>query len=163
MEDDLTYFTGGDIPHYAFGAGIGRYNLLPSSDRRLEVFGGAAYGKTLESPNPHYLQGFLQVNIGKRRRYLETGWAFRSAYSVFHGMDSFWSEKKNEYIIKNHQVFHLEPMFVVRVGGQHVKWFARIGTNLTFPLSSNSFINANGPYDRGYTILHFSTGVSYRF
>ena len=128
--NELTIFTDGDIPHYAFEAGIGRYNLITSSERRLEVFAGAAYGKSpynfTDYPNLRYLQGFLQINTGNRRKYLETGWAFRSAYSVFQKTYFERTDNWNEYTLahKNHPIFHLEPMFVVRVGGQHVKWFA---------------------------------------
>jgi len=159
----MTYFDG-DTPHYAFEAGIGRYNLLLTSTRRLEIFAGAGYGSSnynfTKYPHQRYFQGFVQANIGKRYQYADIGWSLRTAYSDF--LEIFI-----EHI--NYQVFHIEPLFVVRVGGQYMKWFFRCGINLAFPLSSNSNIHLPSLSrshlfsDTGYTIFHFSTGMSFRF
>ena len=168
--NELTIFTDGDVPHSSFEVGIGRYNLLPSSESRLEVFLGTGYGKSYsffsKDDRQNYMQGFAQINTGKRFKHAEIGWSMRMAFSGFQYQDGYYkaSTYPSEYIIEHgkYQTFHLEPLFVIRVGGQHVKWFARTGLNLAFPLSSNSLIQTRGT-DPGYTILHLSTGISYRF
>ena len=164
--NELTFFLDGDVPHYSFEAGLGRYNLLPSSKRRLEVFAGAGYGMAFDHFNKdykqNYIQGFVQINTGKRYKAVDVGWSLRTAYADFQNKNGYY--KNNEYITdyQNCQAFHFEPLFVVRIGGQHLKWFSRAGFNLAFPLSSNSFIETFG-VNRGYTMFHISTGMSYRF
>ena len=169
--DELTLFLEGDIPHYSFEVGVGKYNLLPSSKRRLELFAGAGYGMSsynfTKYPNQNYKQCFIQVNTGKRYNYLEVGWSLRSAFSGFH--HQYGVSDKDKYGIEHekYHAIHLEPLFVIRVGGQRVRWFARTGFNLAFPLSSNSLIETfvinKGYVNKGYTMFHFSTGISYRF
>jgi len=172
---ELTFFLEGDTPHYSFETGIGRYNMLPSSERKLELFAGVGYGKASfgfnlsEFPNQKYRQGFIQVNTGKRYKYVDAGWSLRSAFSGFHNQYG-WSDKYNHAIMnEKYKAIHLEPLFVIRVGGQRVKWFYRTGFNLAFPLSSNSVMKPlkieRNIFNivEGYTLLHFSTGISYRF
>jgi hypothetical protein len=163
---EWTFYWKGDVPHYSFEAGIGRYNLLPSSERKLELFAGAGYGMSAHNftkyPNQNYKQGFIQLNTGKRYNYVEVGWSLRSQFSRFDNQHFVWYDN-HEYGLEHekYNAIHLEPMFVIRVGGQRVKWFYRCGINLAFPLSSNSIMKTC-KIEGGYTLLHFSTGISYR-
>ena len=151
---------GAPAPYHAFELGIGRYNLLPYSTRLLEVFFGAGYGMGYYENNikQNFLQGFAQLNTGKKFKHVEIGWSLRTAFSGFHSQVR-WSD-----IIEHerYKTIHLEPQFLIRVGGKRIKWFYRTGLNLAFPLSSNSMMKTID-YDPGYTMLHFSTGISYRF
>jgi hypothetical protein len=151
---------GFPVKFHAFEFGIGRYNILPYSNRLLEVFVGAGYGMGYNSTitKQNFLQGFAQLNIGKKLNHVEIGWSLRTAFSGFH------SQVKMSDMIEHerYQAIHLEPQFLIRVGGQRVRWFYRSGLNLAFPLSSNSMMKAID-IDPGHTILHFSTGISYRF
>lgn len=155
-------FLDGDVPHYSCEAGFGRYNLLPLSERRLEVFAGAGYGMSYsyfsEGNKGNYMQGFVQINTGKRYEHAEIGWALRAAYVGFQYQYEYHKSQfengirqPDKLIIEhgNIQTFHLEPLFVIRTGGR-VKWFARTGLNLAFPFFDD-------------TIFHFSTGLSCRF
>ena len=174
--NELTIFREGNVQHYSFETGIGRYNLLPPSNRRLEVFAGAGYGlkKSFWNNNneQNYFQGFVQANIGKKYKHSEIGWSLRTAYSGFQYQHGYYKSQFDENGIyqgsqlilehESYQTFHLEPLFVIRVGGQQLRWFARAGFNLAFPLSSTSLIETLG-VDKGYTIFHFSTGLSFRF
>ena len=162
--NELTIFTDGDVPHHFFEMGIGRYNLLSSSKRRLEVFAGSGYGMAYDyfskDYKSHYFQGFMQVNAGKIYNHVEIGWSLRTVYTGFKYQYGYYisGSYPNEYIIKhaNYHALYIEPLFVIRVGGQHLRWFAKSGFNLGIPLSS--FSNSID-----HTIFHISTGVSFRF
>jgi len=164
-----------DVAHHSVEAGIGRYNFLPFSDRRLELFAGAGYGgaHTLsEHDKVSNFQCFMQVNTGKRHRRFEQGWSLRTAISGFHYQHGYYKSQfdengnytGNRLIIEhgNYQALHLEPLLVIRTGGQRLKVSFRTAFNLAFPLSSPSGIKTFG-IDRGYTVLHFSVGMNYRF
>ena len=162
---ELSFFCLDAVPHRSLEAGIGRYNLLPSSKRRLEVFAGTGYGAAHSFWNyqkANYFQGFIQVNTGKRYKQVELGWSLRTAYSGFYSQNRRYRCFSGTcgYFIEhdNFQVFHLEPLFVFRTGGQRLKVSLRSGFNLAFLLSSPT-----SGLDTNYTILHFSTGLSYRF
>jgi hypothetical protein len=161
-ETDIFAFSS--TPHRSFEAGIGRYNLLPSFDRRLEVFAGAGYGTTGEGFEDYdekwqYVSTFVQANIGKRYKRVELGWSLRTAYNFLHAQNGLY--RSSEYIIE-HENFHnlfVEPLFVLRTGGQHVKFFFRSGLTIGFPLSSPAFYNAA----ELLILSHLSVGMSYRF
>ena len=151
------------VPHRSLEAGIGRYNLLPSSERRLEVFAGTGYGAAhsfWSYQKANYFQGFVQVNTGKKYKHVELGWSLRTAYSGFYYQQEVRSPFTGEYIIEhgNFQAFHLEPLFIFRTSGQRLNAFLRSGFNLAFLLSSPT-----PGLDTNHTVLHFSTGLSYRF
>ena len=145
----------------SFESGLGRYNLLTSSSKwRLETFAGAMYGESRSDwhfQNKH-LQGFFQVNIGKRSQYDEIGWSSRIAYSHF----SSEQEWGTDIIYANFNAFHIENLFFLRFGGEHFKVILRYGFNLVYPSSFYSSFK-NFSIDRGYSILHFSVGLTYRF
>jgi hypothetical protein len=157
---ELSIYPVGDVPHRSIEAGLGRYNLFPSSEWRLEVFAGTGYGAAhsffSDGNKQHYFQGFIQINTGKRYKHVELGWSLRTAYSglysqnlcfrCFSGTCGYFIEHEN------YQVFHLEPLFVVRTGGQHLKASFRTGFGLAFP-----------SVDERYLMLHLSVGLSYRF
>ena len=155
--NELTIFLGGDVAHRSMELSIGRYNLLPSSERRLEVFAGTGYGvahSLYSHENVNYLLGFVQVNTGKRRKYVETGWSLRTAFSGFQNEHGYY--RGNEFVIdhNNYQAFHFEPLFVIRAGGQQLKMAFRSGLNYVFFLS---------PLNDGYLQIHLSIGLNYRF
>jgi len=160
--NELTIFLDGDVPHCSFEAGIGRYNLLPSSNSRLEVFAGSGYGMAYDffskDRKSRYIQGFMQINSGKRYNRVELGWSLRTVYTGFQYQYGSYipDHYPKEYIIKhvNYHAFYLEPLFVFRVGGQRLRWFARCGFNAPLVSSSKSV---------DHTILHISTGLNLRF
>ena len=153
---EINLYPGTDVPHRSIEVGLGRYNLLPSSKRRLEVFAGTGYGAAhsyiKDNDKQHYFQGFVQINTGKRYNRTELGWSLRTAFSGFFYQEGF---KVIEH--GNCQTLHFEPLFVVRTGGQHVKASFRTGFSIPCLLSSPP-----GPIG-GYTLLHFSAGMSFRF
>ena len=146
--------------------GIGKYNLL-SSTEKLELFVGGGYGCAVENSiykNKYWL-GFVQGNMGRRWNAVELGLSFRMAYSGFHF--SYQSEKNplNDHR-RNFNNFHIEPIFFLRVGGESVHVFLRAGFSKTNPAESLSGINLDYGIERErlrYTVLHLSTGMSFRF
>ena len=162
--EPLSISFSGDVPHRSIEAGIGRYNLLPSSQRRLEVFAGVGYGAAHSFNSEYkqnYLLGFVQANTGKKYRHTEMGWSLRAAFSGFH--ESYGSTYPEYYYIENgkYQAFHLEPLFVIRTGGQRLKVSFRTGINLAFPLSFPSkIVTLRGK--EGYPVFHLSCGLSYQ-
>jgi len=172
----LDYLLEGPIPYRSFEAGIGRYNLFSSSSGKiLEVFVGAEYGLAYNlferDDKINHLQGFVQVNTGKKINNFEIGWSLCVAYSSFHSQDVYYKsvfEKRN--FIENRrfidhlyfQVFHLEPLFFSKFGGERLQGFLRCGFNLTFPTTNPSLITTVG-VEKGYTLIHLSMGLSYRF
>jgi len=158
----LFWMTNEKLAYRSFESGLGRYNLLSSSSKwRLETFAGAMYGESRSEywhfQNRH-LQGFLQLNIGKRSKYDEIGWSSRIAYSHF-SSEQEWS---TDITYAKFNVFHIENFFFSRFGGEHIKVTLRYGFNLVYPGSFySSFKNFN--IDRGYSIFHFSVGLTYRF
>ena len=144
------YDTGG--MHRSIEAGLGRYNLLPSSVWRLETFAGVGYGTDGdEGKNKlQYLQEFVQTNIGKRFNKNEIGWALRIA-SI------------HEIPVEKIRIgVNIEPLIFMRFGGTHFNGFIRYGPSIMLPFSTST---GNNRYFFHYFFYfgHLSAGWSYRF
>ena len=162
------YIQGDEVVHRSIEAGLGRYNLLQASGRRLEIFAGAIYG---EADNyglfqSKYLQGFLQANIDRKNKVNrnEGGLSFRIAFSNF---DCIETSNNANYMPKhkNFNIFHVDYLFWFSkfFFDEHLKLNVRYGLNLAFysPLGSSPFEIYN--YDGGFSVLHLSIGLSYCF
>jgi len=163
--NELTIFLDGDVPHRSVELGLGRYNLSLLPEWRLEIFAGTGYGAAHSffgnDNKQHYYQGFMQLNTGKKYKHAEIGWSYRMVYSGFYFKNGYYRDPHSgEYIFGNgnYQALHLEPLFVVRTGGQRLKVSFRAGLNLAYPVSSSSK-SANFEH----TLLHLSAGLRYRF
>ncbi len=163
------YFEGSGA-HRSIEMGLGRYNLLPSSNRRLEVFVGAGYGNTgfdSKDYQSQYIQGFVQANAGRKFKYFEIGWSFHMTYAHFYCKYPEYisqpeiMQSRKEIVYTDFGTINPGGLIVLRFGGNQLKAFVRSGLDLSFPLSS-SLIKTTG-MDRNYTAGHFSIGISYRF
>jgi len=158
---------GGDEAHRAFEAGVGRFNLLKSEDLLFETFAGIRYGSSISPNNEYptegpeyynkaqYLQGFIQANFGKKRKWYEFGWAARMAYS-YHDENDVELRSSYMYIHRNYSMIHLEPLCFAHVGCEHIKFTMRAGFHAGVYLGANfSELLYGNP--------HISAGLSVRF
>jgi len=151
-------FAGSNVlPHHSVEMGLGRYNLLPSSKWKLETFLGAQYSMgNYHNDYDRCLQGFTQVNIGRRYNYIETGWSLSLAYSDFQ-LKTLSSNTQN---IKydNANAIIAEPLVFLKLGGKQIQLFCRCGFCFLYILNSSVEISSNF-----YFNAHCSTGLSFRF
>jgi len=169
--NELTIFTSGYGAHRSFEAGLGRYNIFPTLPHRIETFLVLGYGSCDYDNKDYYseyLQGYFQMNIGKRFKHFEIGWSVHLAYSHFYCKYADYVPQpdlmlnKREIIYKNFGTINPGALLFLKFGGSNLKSFFRSGFNLTYPLTSNALIN-NSNFDGGYTRFHLSIGLSYRF
>jgi len=171
------FYPSGDFAHRSFEAGIGKYNLFPSSsNRRFETFLGIGFGDADEGKflRNSYLQGFIQSNVGQRTKHIEVGLSLRLAGSYFKYQtvehNCIWSDIlqkplcEDVFFYKKFGVVHAEFMAFMNIGGKHLHGFIRYGKNLAIPLflSSDERTIVWHSFPQ-YTIFHISTGLCYRF
>jgi len=163
--DIFPFFPDGAFAHRAIELGIGRYNMRPLSRQKLEMFAGAVYGNATEGKDckNNYYQCFVQTNIGKRKKHFELGGSFRVAFSIFDfqsPLTDYPDGFRHDYILyKTFGVAHVEPLFFMKFGGEHLKGYFRAGGNVAFPF----LFSSNYEKIWNYTIFHLSIGLSYRF
>ena len=170
-ERDLLDF-GGRFLHRYGEVSVGKMNMLPNFPIKLEVFGGAGVGRATEDTDElyhnnnyksDYYSFFGQGNFGLKKRIVEAGISIRLAYSMFNYAVNL---NEGELYKTQFDVFHVEPVFFVRIGKSNLKAVFRTGVNLTLPINPVEeyemlgFNSYNGKLD--YTIFHFSVGLSYR-
>jgi len=161
VEFDILPFSDGAFVHRAIEFGVGRYNMRPWSNQKLELFAGAAFGNANEGEywKNNYYQCFVQTNIGNRNKHFELGGSFRLAFSMFdyqRPVIDYPNGFRQEYILHNtFGVAHVEPLFFMKFGGEHLKGCFRAGGNIALPFQSQS--------DWNYTIFHLSIGLGYCF
>ena len=172
VEFDIFPFPDGAFAHRAVELGIGRYNMRPSSRQKLELFTGTVYGNANEGKDlkNNYYQGFVQANIGNRKKYFELGGSLRLAFSLFDYKSperDYSNGFRRDYILhKTFEVAHIEPLFFMKFGGKHLKGCFRVGGNVAIPfLSSSNYekIWRDGDIKKNYTMFHLSVGLSYSF
>jgi len=185
--DWLYFIESSAFSHRYVEAGLGRYNLRPSSVWKMELFAGAGFGYAEENQFDYYFSGtgmyrnkywlgFVQGNLGKKWRGLEYGYSLRMAYSGFcFTTPSEINPYYPYYPYLNKDLYfnniHLEPFAFLR--GRLVKFntsslhgFAKGGLSFSYPLKSFSGIYLPHGIERErmrYTIWNFALGVSYRF
>jgi hypothetical protein len=108
--------------------------------------------------------GFIQGNGGVRWKIVELGGSIRMAYSAF---DFTYDNKYvNDYLQKDFNAIHFEPLGFVRIGKGPLKVVLRGGINFAWTLTSLSDIHFPRGIEDGkwqHTTFHLSVGLSYRF
>jgi len=170
MEFDLFSFPDGAFAHRAVELGIGRYNIRPSSNYKLEVFIGGMYGNAKENKDwkNNYYQCFIQTNIGRKKEHFELGGAFRLAFSLFDNYKPYkYSPSSSPQVLHNtFGVAHTEALLFMKFGGENLKGVFRFGLNVAIPFisTSNREIIWHRPIEnRNYSLFHISIGLTYRF
>ena len=158
---DLT--TYGRYANRYVEASVGRYNLVPQRNVKLEVFSGVAFGNSQEdSFHNGYGLFFIQSNLGQTFRIIEWGTSLRLAYGV-HAFS--WQDTAHTTLHNDFSLCHLEPMAFCRIGGEHVKFEPKIGLSLPIGFSAYKDLEdriSDTDYYRT-TLLHVSLGVHFSF
>lgn len=164
----------GEFEHKYAEVGVGRYNILTKKNQ-LEVFAGAGYGLANDYGDNHclnrYYLGFIQLDYGRKiKSHFEFGVDCRFATS-FHNFRYSKSYFDNDVEIKNNynidfNIYHVEPLFFVRVGSNNLKFTFQVGGNIgILDRSLNDLELDNGIYNRNVHETNFtmSIGINYRF
>ena len=158
---DLT--TYGRYRHNYVETSVGRYNLAPERNIKLEGFAGVGYGKALERfyENSYGIM-YVQFNVGQTFRVVEWGSSIKLAYS-YHNYT--WQDTAHTSFRNDFSLCHVEPMVFCRIGGEHLKFEPKIGASLPIPSSAYKDLEkkiSDTDYYRT-TLLHFSLGIHYSF
>ena len=153
---------------------VGKINILPKFPMKLEIFGGAGMGRATDvvsnslynhngNYKTDYYSFFGQGNFGLKKQKVEAGASVRIAFSMF---DYAYNRNNinDEYFFQTRfSNVSLEPMLFARIGGEKLKAVLKIGLNLMPPMSHNkeSLQDYRGLYGLGYTVFHYSIGLSY--
>lgn len=172
MSMDLTY--DGEFAHKYGEIGIGKYNLLQKK-LKLEVFGGIGYGIAKDNDmgasvtdilnyEADYYLGFFQVNIGRTFKKIEFGGAVRLATTFF----DYTYQDYNTAITQNigFNMFHIEPMAFLRVGGENLKLVYRWAFSYSEPYESLNGLNVEKGITDGNVQtsgMLISVGINYTF
>jgi len=172
LEPDLR----GKFSHRYIEAGIGKINIHPSFPMKLELFGGAGMGIATDvvsnsrydhdgNYKTNYYSIFAQGNLGLKKRIVEAGASVRLTYSIFNYTANLYNnDEDDDFFKKRLSNVGIEPMLFGRVGGNNLKAVLRIGINLMPPISygDEKISRYHGLSGLGYTMFHYSLGVSYR-
>lgn len=171
MSFDLTY--DGEFAHRYGELGLGRYDILHKK-LKLEVFGGIGYGIAKDndvgssgielSYEADYYLGFLQINIGSSFKKLEFGGAVRLASSFYDYTYQDYYTELTQGVKFN--MFHIEPMAFLRIGGEHLKFVYRWAFSYSEPYKSLNGLNVekgitDGDVQTSGTLI--SVGINYTF
>lgn len=167
-------FDDGEFAHKYGEIGIGRYNILHKK-LKLEAFGGIGYGIAMDQDvgasgvdelnyEADYYLGFLQMNIGSSFKILEFGGAVRLATSFFDYtyQDYYTGLTKNV----GFNMFHIEPMGFLRIGGEHLKFVFRWAFSYSEPYKSLNGLNVEKGITDGNVQtsgMLISVGINYTF
>lgn len=173
MSMDLT-FDDGEFAHKYGEIGIGRYNILHKK-LKLEAFGGIGYGIATDQDvgasgvnelnyEADYYLGFLQMNIGSSIKKLEFGGAVRLATTFFDYtyQDYYTGLAQNV----GFNMFHIEPMVFLRIGGEHLKFVYRWAFSYSEPYKSLNGLNVEKGIYNGNVLtsgMLISVGINYTF
>ncbi len=163
----------GEFAHKYGEIGIGKYNILHRK-LKLEVFGGTGYGiakdydtgdsgMKLNFEADYYL-GFLQVNIGRTFKKIEFGGAVRLATTFYDYTYQDYDNGLTQNVKFN--MFHLEPMAFIRVGGDNLKFVYRWALSSAEPYQSlNGLDVGKGIHDGKIQTsgMLISIGINYTF
>jgi len=163
----------GEFAHKYGEIGIGRYNILHKK-LKFEIFGGIGYGiakdqaegNTIDKLNfdANYYLGFIQVNMGRTLKKLDFGWSVRLA-TTFRDF-TYQDDQSGLPQSINLNMFHLEPMAFVRIGGEHLKFVARLGLSRSWLYKPIDDLYLEKGIYNGYvttTGTHISVGINYKF
>jgi len=174
----------GKFAHRYGEISVGKINMLPSRTPKLEMFGGAGMGRATDTEidfpenQSYYISSFTsdykcnyysffgQVNLGLKKRVVETGVSMRFAYSIFNYNADLYNQSEVFSYQNTFNVFHVEPMGFTRIGSENLKVVFRYGIHLALtipPIEEDTGLRGFDDYGRlDYTIFHFSVGLSYR-
>lgn len=172
MSIDLT--DDGEFAHKYGEIGIGKYNILQKK-LKLEVFGGIGYGIAKDQDvgasgidelnyEADYYLGFIQVNIGRTFKKLEFGGAVRLATTFFDYTYQDYYTGLTQNVRFN--MFHVEPMAFIRIGGENLKFVYRWSFSYVEPYKSLNGLDVEKGITDGNVQtsgMLISLGINYTF